>query len=242
MDRRALPIAVIGVVVVGAGLLALGTGLSGTASGPVPTANASVAPGGSPVALATFTASPSTPVPSALAVPSPTPSCEPSSRLVAVRAVAPDSGFPVKVAWIGLGPPDDLFLTLSDVAPTIPIAPSGPASLNVGLAYATGRDNFAFTAGSLTLTYDATTGRVSGQVATGYGKNSNRATKDAQPSQFEGVLTRATSATTNGLLAGRIAHAARTFEFKVEMTEKTVVVASGPGCAAARPTDSTPAP
>src|SRR6185295_19066307 len=108
------------------------------------------------------------------------------SRLVAMKATAPDTGFALPVTWTNLGPAGDLFFWLNDVTPEIPLQPAGPAVLRVGLGYFTGGDRIAFTANSATLTYDPATGKVSGDVATGYGKNSNRATTDAQPSRFEG--------------------------------------------------------
>lgn len=177
--------------------------------------------------------SPSAPV----ASPGPSASCVVESRLVAMRAVAADTGFPVPVTWTALGPADDLFFSLNDVTPTIPLEPAGPASLIVGLGYFTGGDRFAFTASSVTLAYDPATGRVTGDVRTGYGKNSNRATTDTPPAPFEGTLTRGTGGA-NGTFVGSIAHHARTFAFRMEMTEKTVQVASGPGCTATSPTDA----
>ncbi len=86
--------------------------------------------------------------------------------------------------------------------------------------------------------YDPATGDVTGDVATGYGKNSNRATTDPQPSQFSGTLIRG-SASANGSFSGTITHAGRRdYAFRVETTEKTIQVASGPGCPSTRPTDA----
>jgi hypothetical protein len=145
------------------------------------------------------------------------------------------------VTWTNLGPAGDLFFSLNDVTPEIPLDPPGPAVLKVGLGYFTGGDRFAFTASSSALAYDPATGRLSGDLATGYGKNSNRATTDSQPAPFQGTLTRPTGGA-NGLLVGSIAHHARTFEFRVEMTEKTVQVATSPGCTVTAPTDAPLAP
>lgn len=154
-----------------------------------------------------------------------------------MRATAPATGFTLPVKWMNLGPAADLFLSLNDVTPEIPLQPAGPALLKVGLGYFTGGDRIAFTASSNTLTYDPATGRLSGDLATGYGKNSNRATTDTQAAPFTGTLTRP-SGGANGLLVGSIAHHARTFEFRVEMTEGTIQVAVGPGCSATSPTDA----
>jgi hypothetical protein len=174
----------------------------------------------------------------AVASPAPAPTCVETNQLVAVRATAADTGFPLPVEWTRLGPVGDLFLTLSDVSPTIPLDGSAPAAITVGLSYLTGGDRVAFTASSVTLAYDPATGDVTGDVATGYGKNSNRATTDTAPSAFTGTLRRAGASGGNGTLEGSIAHRARTFAFKVPTTEKTVVVAMGPGCASARPSDA----
>lgn len=239
MNRRPLPIIALVAALAGVGLIALLIGLSGAGSGSVPSpgANGSSGVAGSASPSTAVADSPPPPSASPVAAPSAAATCSAGTQLVALRAVAPDTGFPVPVRWTDLGPAGDLFFTLSDVSPTVPIAPAGPASLTVGLSYMTGGDRFAFTAGSGTLTYDPATGRVSGDVDTGYGKNSNRASTDASPSRFEGSLTRPTGGA-NGLLTGSIAHAARTFEFRVEMTEKTIATASGPGCPSTRPTDT----
>ncbi len=246
MDRRPLGligiVAIIGVVLAVAGVLALRGGGSGSGASPGAGASsaggASPTPNGSPLAVATSTASSAAATASAAASNGPAATCAEVTQLVAVRAVAPDTGFPVKVVWNGLGPADDLHFTLSDVAPTIPLDPAGPASLTIGLSYLTGGDRFAFTAGSVALAYDAASGRLTGDVATGYGKNSNRATTDAAPSKFEGTLRPLPSPGTDGVLTGSIAHPARTFAFTVPMTTKTIRVASGPGCPSVRPTDA----
>lgn len=221
------------VILVAVGLVVLRGTPGGTAvsspGGGSPTVPGSIAVASSAATIA------STPV---AAQPTASPVCIETARLEAVRAVAPDTGFPIPVRWTDLGPSDDLFFTLSDVAPTIPIDPSGPVTLTIGLSFMTGGDRYAFTAGAVDLAYDATSGRVSGDVDTGYGKNSNRATKDAGPSRFDGTFTRAASPGTNGLLKGSIAHTARTFAFELEMTERTAQVAQGPGCSSARPTDA----
>ncbi len=155
-----------------------------------------------------------------------------------MRATDPTTGFPIKVAWTNLGPTGDLFVTLSDVSPTIAISPAGPGALTLGLSYLTGGDRFALTAGAVALAYDPATGGVTGALATGYGKNSNRAAPDAQPSQLVATLVRPAGGA-NGSLTGTITHAGRRdYQFKVEMTEKTIQVASGPGCPSARPTDA----
>jgi hypothetical protein len=197
-------------------------------------------PGGSSSAatLASPSAGPST---SASPPASPAASCVLASRLIAARATAPSTGFPIPVTWTNLGPAGDLIFSLNDVTPEIPLQPAGPVYLRVGLGYFTGGDRFAFTASSNTLAYDPATGKVSGDVATGYGKNSNRATTDAQPSRFVGVVTRP-SGGANGTFTGSIAHHARTFAFRLEIAERTVQVATGPGCTATSPTDAPPAP
>jgi hypothetical protein len=245
MNRRPLWIIVVGAVLLGAGLLALSGAFSPTTAPTAPSGSAQPtgSPSGSAAAVATASgaapATSATPGPSA-AGPAATPAatCVQVAQLVAVRASDPATGFPVKVAWTNLGPAGDLFLTLSDVAPTIPITPAGPAALTVGLGYMTGGDRFALTAGSLTLVYDPATGAVTGDVATGYGKNSNRATTDAQPSQLVATLVRPAGGA-NGSLTGTISHAGRRdYQFTVEMAEKTIQVGSGPGCPSARPTDA----
>ena len=172
MNRRPLWILLIVGVLVVAGAFAFGTGLLGSGAGASASPGTSPGASGSPAALATGTGtgSPSAPAPSSVAPASPAPSCVGVAQRVAVRATAADTGFPIPVQWTDLGPADDLHLFLSDVAPTILITPAGPSSLNVGLSYITGGDNVAFTAGSVTLTYDLATGRVSGPVATGYGE------------------------------------------------------------------------
>jgi len=238
MDRRPILVVAVAAVLVGVGLVALVGGSAGTPT--TSTASGSPLPSGSAAGLPAGSGSPSVPAGSAVASVRPAPTCVETSLVVAVRALAADTGFPIPVRWTGLGPADDLFLTLSDVAPTIPITPPGPASITLGLGYMTGGDRIAFTAGSVSLSYDPASGRVSGNVDTGYGKNSNRATKDPAPSRFEGVLTRAAAASANGVLTGSIAHSARSFEFRIEMTEKTIQVAVGPGCTSARPTDLPP--
>lgn len=238
MNRRVLWVVPIGVVLAGAGLFALGGGLPALGPASPGASAASATASGSPAAVGTGTGPPSAPTPSQVQNASPAPTCVEVDQWVAVRASAPDTGFPVPVEWIGLGPAGDVFFTLSDVSPTIPITPAGPAALAVGLSYMTGGDRFAFTASSVTLAYDLVSGRVTGDVRTGFGKNSNRATTDASPARFDGTLTRASGAGGIGMLSGSIAHAVRTFEFRIEMTEKPIRVASGPGCPSARPTDT----
>ena len=239
MNRRPLWIIVIGAVVLGVILVALSGVLSSTngpAGSAAPSASrAPLATASAPAAIASSTPPASS---SPLASVGAAPTCVEIDQIVIVRALDPATNFPVKVAWTGLGPADDLFLTLSDVSPTIPITPAGPAALTVGLSYITGGDRFALTAGAVALVYDPAAGKITGELGTGYGKNSNRATTDAQPSQFEGTLTPPTG-TANGSLAGTITHAGRRdYAFRVEVTQKTVRVASGPGCPSARPTDA----
>ena len=79
---------------------------------------------------------------------------------------------------------------------------------------------------------------MTGDVDTGYGNNSNRATTDTAPSAFRGHLQRPDASGANGVLDGSIAHRARDFTFRLPMIEKTIVVATGPGCASARPSDT----
>ena len=178
-----------------------------------------------------------TPTP-AVVGPTSAPSCGGTSTLVAIRATAQGTGFPMPVEWIGLGPAADTFFTLSDVAPRIPIDPLGAASITIGLQYISASgDRYAMTGGSLILAYDPANGRVSGQLATGYGKNSNRATTDTVPSQFDGLYTRGPS-TGTGVLDGAIIHPDReTYRFKVQMIEEQVTTLD-PGCASPRPTDT----
>lgn len=238
MNRRPLWIVLIVVGIAGVGLVAfaLGGRSNGTGAGggnPATGAPSAAGPVGS-AATASVSVPPSVAVGAST---SPAASCALEPRLVAMRATAPDTGFPLPVKWTNLGPAGDLFFALNDVTPQIPLEPAGPATLIVGLGYFTGGDQFAFTASSVALAYDPATGRVGGDVRTGYGKNSNRATTDAQPSRFEGMLTRGTGGA-NGLLTGSIAHHARTFAFRVEMSEKTVQVATGPGCTSTSPTDA----
>jgi hypothetical protein len=239
MNRRPLWIIVIGAVVLGVVLVALSGVLSAT-NGPA----SSTAPSGSRAPVTTASAPSAIASSSQLASPSPIASvgaaatCLETDQIVIVRALDPATNFPVKVAWTNLGPADDLFLTLSDVSPTIPITPAGPVAITIGLAYLTGGDRFALTAGAVALVYDPGTGKITGDLGTGYGKNSNRATTDAQPSQFEGTLTPPTGGA-NGSLVGTIRHAGRRdHEFRVEMTQKTVKIASGAGCPSARPSDT----
>ena len=95
----------------------------------------------------------------------------------------------------------------------------------------------------MTLADDPATGRVSGPLDTGYGKISNRATTDSVPSHFDGLYTRPTAASASGTLEGTVAHVDReTYRFKIQMTELTQRLVTGPGCASPRPTDSTFAP
>lgn len=243
MDRRlllGLGVAAI-IVIAGAGLL-LSRGATPSASGsatPSPVALASVPP------ASVAAASPSRPDASASAVasaagssPAPSPTCGTTTRLVAVRAAAPDTGFALPVRWTRLGPAGDLFFTLSDVTPEIPLDGSGPASIRIGLGYMTRGDRIAFTASSVTLAYDPATGNVTGDVDTGYGKNSNRATTDTVPSPFTGHLQRPDASGANGVFTGSIAHRAREFAFRVPMAERTIEIAVGLGCVPTTPSDA----
>lgn len=193
---------------------------------------------GSPTARPTATGVASAPASSGPVTASQAPGCQDGTSLVAVRATVADTGFPIPVEWMdpALGPADDLFFTLSDVSPTIPLVPTGPASLTVGLNYSTGEDFFALTAGAVDLAYDQGTGVVSGPVATGYGKNSRRAKPDPvdDPSQFNGILSHPDGSGANGQLDGTITHAGRqNFHFVVETKE---ICASSPN------TNPTPEP
>ncbi len=179
---------------------------------------------GTPTPLPTRTAAPSAPASSGVATGSQAPACANGTSLVAVRATAADTGFPIPVEWSdpALGPADDLFFTLSDVAPTIPLDPLGPASLTLGLNYSTGGEFFSLTAGAVDLAYDPGTGAVSGAVATGYGKDSRTAFPDPlnDPSRFDGTLIHPDGSGANGRLDGRITRAGRqAFHFVVEMKE-----------------------
>jgi len=227
MNRRRIWMHATGFVVA-----VLGVALLSACATPSPGAS------GSPTTLATRTGSPSAPISSRDVTASQAPTCADGTSLVAIRAAAADTGFPLPVQWAdpALGPADDLFFTLSDVAPMIPLVPTGPATLIVGLSYATGGDRFVLTAGAGTLTYDVASGRVSGPLGTGYGKNSKSATPDpiSDPSQFEGILTHPDGSGANGQLTGTITHSGRRdFHFVVEMTEI---------CASTHPTGATPEP
>jgi hypothetical protein len=240
MNRRPLWIIVIGAVVLGVVLVALSGVLSAT-NGP----SSSAAPSGSSAPNVSVSApsavspgSPAVASGSPAANPGAGPTCVQTTGTVVVRATDPATGFPVKVEWIALGPADDLFFTLSDVSPTIPTNPPGPAALTLGLSYITGGDRFILTAGSAGLVYDPPAGKLTGELATGYGKNANRAAPDAQPSQLVATLTQPTGSA-DGALTGKITHAGRRdYDFRVAMAEKTVTVATGPGCPSARPTDT----
>jgi hypothetical protein len=241
MNRRPLWIIVIGAALLGVVLVALSGVLSAT-NGPGSSAapSGSGAPAGSaPAPSAVVSGSPVAIVPgSPASSPGAAPTCVQTTGTVVVRATDPATGFPVKVEWITLGPTDDLFFTLSDVSPTIPTNPLGPAAMTLGLSYITGGDRFILTAGTAALAYDPGSGKVTGELATGYGKNASRAAPDAQPSKFEGTLT-LPSGSTEGSLTGRITHAGRRdYDFRVAMIEKSVSVAIGPGCPSARPTDA----
>lgn len=218
------------------GIAALVCGPGFAACGPAPSGGPSTAAPGS-VSTSTPVVAGATPTPSVVG-PTSAPTCVGTSTLVAIRATDPSTGFPVPVEWIGLGPAADTFFTLSDVAPRIPIDPLGPASITIGLQYISASgDRYALTGGSLTLAYDPANGRISGSLDTGYGRNSNRATTDTVPSQFDGVYTRGPNPGT-GLLEGTITHPNReTYRFKVQMIEEQVI-ALDPGCASPRPTDT----
>lgn len=232
MDRRLILALVIAALVGAVGIAGCGPAPSGL---PVasPTAGARSSAAGLP------TGGPPTAVP--VATPNgPAATCATTNQLIAVRATAADTGFPIPVEWLGLGPADETFFTLSDVAPRISIDPAGSASITIGLQYISGAgDRYALTGGSLDLAYDPATGRVSGPLDTGYGKNSNRATTDTVPSQFEGTYTRPAAAGGVGLLEGTVTHPDREdYHFKVQMTEVYVVLVSDPACASPRPTDT----
>jgi hypothetical protein len=217
MDRR---------LILGLVIAALVGALGIAACGPAP----SGAPGASAAAATGPAATPS----------GPGATCTTTSQLIAVRATAADTGFPLPVEWLGLGPVDDLFFTQSEVAPRIPIDPAGPASIILALAYMDGSgDRYKLTGGSLTLAYDPATGRLSGSLDTGYGKNSNRATTDTVPSGLDAIYTRPVAAGGTGLLEGTITHPDREdYHFRVQMTEQTEAIVTGPGCATPRPTDT----
>ena len=214
----------IAALVSGAGFAACGPAPSGAQPTGTPTASVSV-PAGTPASPAVTGGAPG-------------PTCVGTSGLVAVRATERSTGFPVPVEWIGLGPDSGAFFTQSDVAPRIPIDPVGPSSITIGMQYvAAAGDRYKLTGGSLTLAYDPATGRLSGTLDTGYGKNANRATTDTVPSQFEGVYTRGPDPG-GGVLEGTITHPDReTYRFRVRMVEQEENTVA-PGCASPRPTDS----
>jgi hypothetical protein len=229
MDRRLILALGIAALVSGLGIAACGPAPSGGQPTGVPATSGASASSGV-TAPAGATASP--------VVGGPAATCVGTPRLVAVRATAPSTGFPVPVEWIGLGPAADTFFTLSDVAPRIAIDPLGPASITIGLQYISASgDRYALTGGSVTLAYDPATGRVSGSLDTGYGKNTNRATTDTVASEFDGVYTHGPNPG-SGVLEGTITHPAReTYRFKVAMVELRETLLE-PGCASPRPTDT----
>lgn len=229
MDRR---------LILGPALAAI-VGVFGVAAcGPMPSGLPTIGPAqtASSVTSAPATPAPATPGP---VVSNPAPTCAAATRLVAVRATDPATGFPLAVEWIGLGSAADTFFTQSEVAPQIPIDPSGPASIIVALQYISAAgDRFKLTGGSLTLAFDPATGKVTGPLDTGYGKNSNQATTDTMPSQLAGTYTRPAAAGGSGMLEGTITYPDReTYQFKVVMTERQETVLP-PGCQTPRPTDT----
>jgi hypothetical protein len=236
MDRRLILGLVIAAIVAALAVAAFGGVFGGAAATAAPstsaTAGAASSGAGSPTG--------STPTGPVATPNGPAASCSTTNQLIAVRATAADTGFPIPVEWLGLGPGGGVFFTQSEVAPRIPIDPVGPASIIVALQYLDDSgDAYKLTGGSLNLAYDPATGRVSGSLDTGYGKNSNRATTDTVPSQFEGTYTRPSSAGAVGLLEGTITHPDREdYRFRVQMAEVIAVLTSDPACASPRPTDT----
>ena len=220
MDRRLILGLTIAAIVGALGIAALG-GMFGPAR---------FIPTPSPAVVAPSATVPGSPAAAA------SPSCAVSRALLAERAKAADTGFPVPVEWLGIGPADEVHFTQSDVSPRIPIDPLGPASITVALQYIDGAgDRYKLTGGSVALAYDPATGRLSGQLDTGYGKNSNRATTDTVPSKFDGTYARQTNPA-GGVLEGSITHPDRaTYRFKLMLSEQEFTIIP---CVTTQQTDS----
>ena len=206
MGRRLIAIVAVGAALVGVGLFVLGGGLSGTGSWPHARGEQlgrSVRLDGRRRHVHRRAVRGESGRRGASAGPVAT--CVEGAATVAVRATAPDTGFPIPVRWVGLGPADDLFFTLSDVSPRIPITPAGPASLTVGLNYTTGGDRYAVRrrldhAGVRSRPRETSPARSMWPTARTRTARHRTGTAD-----FTGKLTRASSPGANGTLHGTIA-------------------------------------